>query len=322
MHCRGLLVFVLLILPGFVRCFAVEPTAEEARLAPAAYSGPVFTGVLSNPGLDEASGLAVSRRARNLLWSHNDSDAGPVLYAMGFDGRHRGSVRVRGARNVDWEAVRSFTMDGRAWLLIGDVGFNDGKRTRFSIIVVPEPDPTSLSPDRETTVDIAWSYTFEYADRLARDCESVTVDVGEGLIYLLEKRVYPCGLYTLPLRPQGTAVQLAALVCTVETLPQPDLELARTKSVKASWRANPTDMDFAADGSAAVVATYASAYLFPRRPGESWMDALTRPPERLPSFHLESAEIEGICFAGDNRTIFMTGEKPPSPVLRYDPMSR
>ncbi|MBP8257070.1 MAG: hypothetical protein KAX37_07065 [Opitutaceae bacterium] len=319
MHPRALFAYVALLLSGLIRCLAVEPTSEEAKLVLAAYSGPVFTGVLSNPGLDEASGLAVSRRAQNLLWSHNDSDAGPVLYALGFDGRHRGSVRVHGAKNVDWEAVRSFSREGRSWLLIGDVGFDDGKRTRFSIIAVPEPDPASLSPDRESAVEVAWSYEFEYADRMARDCESVAVDVGEGLIYLLEKRVYPCGLYTLPLRPRGNGVQLAALVCTVDTLPQPDPELARIKSVKASWRANPTDMDFAADGSAAVVATYASAYLFPRRPGESWMDALTRPPERLPSFHLESAEIEGICFAGDNRTIFMTGEKPPAPVLRYDP---
>ncbi|MBP7142930.1 MAG: hypothetical protein KBA71_13555 [Opitutaceae bacterium] len=322
MHFRALVVLVSLIVPGLVRCFAVEPTAAEARLATAAYSGPVFTGVLSEPGLDEASGLAVSRRAPNLLWSHNDSDAGPVLYALGFDGRHRGSLRVRGVKNVDWEAVRSFSMDGQSWLLIGDVGFDDGKRTRFSIVVVPEPDPASLSPGREATVDVAWSYTFEYAERAARDCESVAVDVGEGLVYLLEKRVYPCGLYTLPLRPRSGGVQIAALVCTVDTLPQPDPELARTKSVKASWRANPTDMDFAADGSAAVVATYANAYLFPRAPGKSWAEALTFPPERLPSFHLESAEIEGICFAADNRTIFMTGEKPPAPILRYDLMPK
>jgi len=307
------------LLAGLTPCGAVEPTLEEARLSLASYTGPVFTGVIANARLDEASGLAVSRRAPNLLWSHNDSDAGPILYAMGFDGGNRGTVRVRGAINVDWEAVRSFTLDGQSWLLIGDVGFNDGKRTRFSIIVLPEPDPGLLSPLREIDVDVAWSFSFEYADRAARDCESVAVDVREGLVYLLEKRVYPSGLYTLPLRPAGGRLQIAALVSTVDSIPQPDAELARTKSVKASWRANPTDMDFSADGAAAIVVTYANAYYFPRNPGETWAQAFAGPPQRLPSFHLETAEAEGICFATDNRTIFMTCEKPPAPIFRYDP---
>ncbi len=303
-------------------CRAVEPTPAEAALAPASYSGPVFTGVLANPALNEASGLAVSRRASNLLWSHNDSDAGAVLYALGYDGSHRGTVRVRGGKNVDWESMRSFTFEGRSWLLIGDVGFDNGKRTRFSIYVIPEPDPARLSTRRDITVDVAWSFAFEYSDGMARDCESVAVDVNEQAIYLLEKRVYPAGLYRLPLRPTDGRVQVPTLVGKVTTLPQPDPELAKIKSVKASWRANVTDMDFAADGTAAVVVTYANAYYYRRAPDESWADAMARPPERLPTFHLETAEPEAICFGEDNRTIFITCEKPPAPVLRYDPLPR
>ena len=50
----------------------------------------------------------------------------------------------------------------------------------------------------------------------------------------------------------------------------------------------PVGMDFAADGSAAVVLTYMDVLLFPRQPGESWTDALTRAPQRLhPALKLE-----------------------------------
>lgn len=301
--------------------FAVEPTVEEARLVTAAYSGPHFAGILTCARLDEASGLAASRRDPDLLWSHNDSDAEPELFALTRAGVHRGLVRVRGAINDDWEAIRSFEKDGQSWLVIGDIGFDNGKRTRFTIYVVPEPDPRELCPDSVLEVDVAWSFSFSYDDGAARDCESMAVDVGEGAIYLLEKRVYPSGLYRLPLRPSGDELQITERIGSVTTIPQPDADLAKTRSVKASWRANSTDMDFAADGSAAVVVTYANAYLFPRAPGESWQEAFARSPQRLPTFHLDVAEPEAICFGADSRTIYITCEKPPAPVLRYEALS-
>jgi len=297
---------------------AVEPTAAEARLTVAAYSGPYFAGVLANPELNEASGLTASRRDPDLFWSHNDSDAGPRLYALGSDGRNRGAVTVRGATNVDWEAIRSFTWQGRSWLLIGDVGFDNGKRTVFKIYVLPEPDPSALSPEREIDAEVAWSFPFAYADGKNRDCESVGVDVNEGAIYLLEKRVFPSGLYRLPLKPATDGMQTPVRISMVDTIPQPDAELAAAKSVKASWRANATDMDFAADGSAAVVMTYSNAYLFARAAGESWIQTFAKEPQRLPLFHLDKAEPEAVCFAADSRTIFLTCEKPPAPLLRYE----
>lgn len=300
---------------------AVEPTPEESRLKVANYSGPYFAGTLQNHALDEASGLTASRRTSDLLWSHNDSDAGPTLFALGADGRHRGSVNVLGAQNVDWEGIRSFTHDGQAWLLIGDVGFKDGKRTSFTIYVLPEPDPAWLSPQHAIDVPLHYSFSFAYADHAARDCESIAVDVGEQAIYLLEKRTYPNALYRLPLHPDGPKDPTPTLVAEIHSLPQPSAELRETRSVKASWRANPTDMDFAADGSAAVIVTYCNAYLYPRAPGQSWAEALNQPPQRLPTFHLDRAEPEAICFASDNRTLFLTGEKPPAPVLRYEPLN-
>ena len=45
-----------------------------------------ITGAVQSTDLVEASGLAVSRTASDVLWSHNDSRGGPTLFAIGTDG--------------------------------------------------------------------------------------------------------------------------------------------------------------------------------------------------------------------------------------------
>ncbi|HJW60574.1 MAG TPA: hypothetical protein VJ931_13170, partial [Actinomycetota bacterium] len=42
---------------------------------------------LEDQRIYESSGLALSRRHRAVLWTHNDSGGGPALYAVGADGR-------------------------------------------------------------------------------------------------------------------------------------------------------------------------------------------------------------------------------------------
>src|SRR5688500_15777131 len=54
--------------------------------------------------LPEASGVAVSRRTPNVLWSHNDSGE-LTLIAVGADGTVRGQVYVSGAGTGDWEDI-------------------------------------------------------------------------------------------------------------------------------------------------------------------------------------------------------------------------
>ena len=60
--------------------------AAPVDLEPASLGAAVFAGTLEDPRLDEASGLAVSQRSRDLLWVVNDSGAEPVLHALGLDG--------------------------------------------------------------------------------------------------------------------------------------------------------------------------------------------------------------------------------------------
>ena len=108
---------------------------------------------------------------------------------------------------------------------------------------------------------------------------------------------------------------VARKVGVVPHIPRPNIAQQRTKGYQGRRRAEVTGMDFAADGSAAVVLTYGGVLLFPRRAGEPWADALAHAPLRLSPHNLEQAEAA--CFSPDGKQIYVAGEGARS-LVRYD----
>ncbi|MBX3737671.1 MAG: hypothetical protein KF715_13320 [Candidatus Didemnitutus sp.] len=270
------------------------------------FAPPVVAGALAEPRNRETSGLAASRRTPGLLWTHNDSGGEPVLYAVASDtGDLRGQVRVKG--------VASFERDGKAWLVAGDIGDNSGRRPFILLHFIEEPAASALAPGRETEVAPAYTLRVVYED-LARDCESLAVDAREGAIYLLSKREDVPRLYRLPLAPSRETV-VARRVGSVPHLPQPDFFQRLLKTPTGRYRGEPCAMDFAPDGSAAVVLTYGDTLLFPRSADESWAAALAKTPVVLPPHDLPQAEAA--CFSADGRAIFVASEETMT-LLRYD----
>jgi len=88
-------------------------------------------GALDAPLIDEASGLAVSRETPGVLWTHNDSGDGPVLYAFDKTGAHRGAVMLDGVWAIDWEDLAGAVLDDQPTLVVGDIGDNPRKRRRI-----------------------------------------------------------------------------------------------------------------------------------------------------------------------------------------------
>lgn len=292
---------------------ALAAGAAEAPPPDAAdFFGPITAGVMEAPPRHESSGLASSRRAPDILWTHDDSGGEPVLYAVDPAGRKRGALRVRGVKNDDWEDLASFTREGQAWLLVADIGDNDAKEGSIRLHVVAEPDPAQLKPADELEASPAYSLRVRYEDG-PRDCESVAVDVAEKTIYLLTKRDPKPRLYRVPLEP-AAGVVTARLVGTVPLGGGSDIDFVLRKLLgkKVAW---PTAMDFAADGRMAAVLTYGGVFLFARQPGESWLEAFQRAPTRL-AFH-GLPQAEAICFAPDGRTVYVASEGE-QPLVRYE----
>lgn len=289
-------------------------TAASAAPAPVA-TGPVVAGQLEAPPRNEASGLAASRVNPGMLWIHDDSGGRPELYAVDLQGRLRGTLQIGGVKNEDWEDIAAAELDGKAWLVIGDIGDNDAKRKSVRIHFVEEPKAETLGIAGMLAASPAATFKLRFADG-ARDCESLAVDVRERALYLLTKRDAPPRLYRAALpSPLRSGELTAHWVGLVSHLPQPTVFQAMRAGHLGKRRGEPCAMDFTSDGSAAVVVTYGDLLLFPRRAGESWADALGNIPVRLPPHDLPQAEA--VCFTPDGRQIYVASERSRT-LLRYD----
>lgn len=291
----------------------IAPVGACAAEGP--FAGPREFGRLEAPPKKETSGLAASRRTPGLLWVHDDSGGQPVLYAVEENGRRRGTVRVHGARNVDWEDVAAYELDGKPWLAVGDVGDNDAERTHVLVHVLEEPKTEHLIPAGDLSVTPAFTLRIVYEDG-ARDCESVAVDPRERMLYLLTKREPVPRLYRVPLRPgpEGRSV-MAEFVGPVPTVPQPTAAQRGFKGHLGRRRAEVVAMDFSTDGSGAVVLTYGAVLYYARDANEPWSRVFARQPQLLGGHDLPQAEAA--CFSPDGRRIYVASETTPK-LIRYD----
>lgn len=291
---------------------ALSATSAEP---PPEFSAPIDAGLMAEPADREASGLAASHRAPDLVWTHSDSGRPPVLYAMDLAGERRGRILLEGIPNIDWEDLSSFALDGKAWLLVADCGDNRRERRNCVLHVVEEPVPASLAPDEELRVRPAWSLPFVYEDG-PRDCEAVAVDPAARTVFLLSKREYPARLYQLPLQPAAADKPLTArFVGEVRHVPQPNEIQMKIKAPQFAYRGSVTGMDFSPDGRLAAVLSYGDVLLFPRAADEPWAAALARKPVELRGHQLPQAEA--ICFVRDGHSLLVCSEETMRWV-RYD----
>ena len=278
--------------------------------------GVTQTGSINAVQIDEASGLAVSRINKNVLWINNDSGDSATLYAVDFTGKHIASVNVAGVVNIDWEDITSFKYQGKSYLLIADVGDNQAVRSSYSIHIIEEPDTEKLSAASAITVKPSWSMSFMYEDG-ARDCEAVAVDVKNQKILLLSKRNTPPALYELPLmNKSGSKKSLflkAKKLGDITPLPKSLLDYTSVLSL-LNLAGLPTAMDFTPDGLSAVELTYTDIFYFKREQSGPWLDLFSTEPQKMPLPPIQQAEA--ISFSQDGKSIFITSENLPAPLYQ------
>ncbi|MEM8815077.1 MAG: hypothetical protein AAGE85_04580 [Pseudomonadota bacterium] len=273
-----------------------------------------LAGQLEDQRLVEVSGLVSSGRDEDLLWMLNDGGAEPVLHATDLRGRTRGELVLETAHNRDWEDLAAFELDGTPFLVAADIGDNFGRRDALTLYFVAEPAQESGG---KLSAKPAWSVDFSYPDG-ARDAESVAVDPDEERVYVLSKRDLPPRLYSLPLRaPETQTAKLTArYLGPVNSLPAPPEQDIAAAGRTLDWHWQPTAMDFSGDGRYAAILTYRAVYLYPRKPGQSWYDALSAQPHRYDIGGILNAESMG--FAADGRSVLITVERLHAPLFQVD----
>lgn len=226
------------------------------------YDGISEIGEVTSSDLVEASGLALSRATDGVLWSHNDSGDGPILYAFGTDGEDLGSFEIPDAFALDWEDLAAGPgPDGTgAYLYVGDMGDNLGIRGGdVTVWRVPDGDPAELDgvfPESASMVLTMPDGPY--------DAEALFVDPVDQMIYVATKSNDVTRVFASPLAPASN--------------PQ-TMELVATLFLDAEVSA----ADMSPDGGLIALRGYWTVWLWKRLPGESVADALTREPCLAPS---------------------------------------
>lgn len=278
-HC---LVYVALIL----MCLGTIRAGDKTSLQ---YDRPRQLCTLKTNKISESSGLAVSRRDPNLLWTHNDSGDDARIYCIDRQGNHVGTCKLKKTKAVDWEDMCSYVIDGRPKLLVADTGDNLVIRKSCRLYIIDEPQNPQDDVSRVQSIRLRYSTG-------PTDCEAVAVDPILREILFVEKRfALTCRVFQAALPAEGDERDLLA-----KPIARINLPLV-------------TAMDIAPDGSRAIVLTLGQAFEFTRSKGQTWQSAFRAKPRtiNMPA----RRQGEAICYATNGYDLLLTSEKTPTPLF-------
>ena len=265
---------------------------------------------LEDTRIKESSGITPSMRHPECFWTLNDSGGEPCIFAIDVHGHTRAKVRLPNAVNFDWEDISSgHDEQGRPVLYIGDIGDNLKIRRAIQIYRIPEPDLVpegSKTPEIISSPPTVWHVRFPGGPRNA---ESLLVHPQTRRIYILTKEDDgKSQLFAFPeVIPDGRPITLEEI--TTVTFPGQDRIGKRAIDDRMT-----TAADFSPDARHLVVATYSSLYEWDLPKGATLIDALAKPPRRMVPDLLR--QLEGACYDADNRSIWITSEHLPTPLVK------
>jgi len=240
------------------------------------------------PGLPEASGLALSRRDPNALWSLNDSGA-PTIIAFNPSGELLGRVRITGANVNDWEDVSVAPCGDESCLYIADTG-NGGGTQRNDVVVYRVREP--LPSDRET----APADVFDAAYPDGEDHESDAMFVLNEQLFLITKG-HPAVLFAFPRHLTTGTIQTLERMGEIPTAGFP------TGTIPRRYRV--TDAEASPDGQWVAIRTndallvYRSADLLAHRTHTLWRTDLR---------FLSEPRGEGVAISNEG-DVFLASER-------------
>jgi len=309
------------LFPALVACLALAGCQRAVSdVAPSSAPSPAVTGYtlsgrISDPALDEISGIALSRRDPGRLWAVNDGDNPAELHLLEMEGRRVARFRLAGVRNVDWEDLAAFSWNGTPYLLVADIGDNSSRRVTVQLHLLVEPEVATGTVAGVGELRPVATLRFRYPDG-PRDAEGVAVDVPGGTILVLSKRETEPRFYRLPLRLEWPAVPLVAEPVGRLQLDRPRFGPPSGPITRSLFGGSPTALDLDAAGRNLLLLTYTAVYRLQRQGQESWAQALERPFAWLADHPLPQAEA--LAVTPDGAQVHFTSERLPAPLWRLD----
>jgi len=143
---------------------------------------------MSDPRIEESSGLVISPKHEDLAYTINDGDD-PIVYAIEIStGNVVGTTRVGGGEFDDTESI---AIDGNGKMWLADLGDNDRERDDAALYRFPEP-----GPGRHSVTANRYPVSFEGGPA---DIETFLVHPRTGEKFLATRdEEAPGKLYSLP----------------------------------------------------------------------------------------------------------------------------
>jgi hypothetical protein len=263
------------------------------------------TGTIQSPYVDEASGLAASRKNPYVLWTHKDKGDSARIFAMNMDGTHLGIYYLSGATNRDWEdiAVGPGPVDGIHYIYVGDIGDNDAEFSSIKVYRVPEPQVDSEQAPVTVTLTGVESIILRYPDG-SHNAETLMVDPVTKDIYIITKKdTYP-RVYRAPYPHSTTATITMEYKC----------ELSWLYVNKGDWASGG---DISPAGTEIIVRNYHTASIWQRPAGSNLWEAFDGIECSMTMLYEE--QCEAACFVSGFACGFMTTSEGSYQPLYYYP---
>lgn len=261
---------------------------------------------VDDTGLDEISGIAVSR-SQDIIWVHNDSgDEDGQFYAIDLEGNLRGTFLLQGANSKDWEDMAIVSLDGKTYLYFGDTGDNDARagnvgRANTRVYRIEEP-VVDLSNNPNVAIKILKfeTYIFEYPEK-ATDCESLFVDPNTGDLIFLEKKNSGIDYFFRAPKPaNGSTTTLERLI---------GLDIPSSGFPGSAITAG----SISGDGNWIAIRTYTSVLLFPWLQNKTFSEASSVAPIILPvPREIQGEAIDFADYKGESGVITISEGSNPA----------
>ncbi|MCF8557188.1 MAG: hypothetical protein K9G28_06520 [Candidatus Nanopelagicales bacterium] len=147
----------------------------------------------SDPRFTEISGMTYSQRHADVLYLHNDSSGGPLLFAVDASTCDTlATLTISGIEARDLEAIGSGRdAKGRPILWLADIGDNRDSWSEVRLHRVREPRKL-----RDRTLPAA-TYRFTYPDR-PHNAEAILADPSSERVWVVTKQTARGRIYELP----------------------------------------------------------------------------------------------------------------------------
>lgn len=244
---------------------------------------------VTDPKLDEISGIAASTKNKDCFWVNNDSGDKARIFLINTQGQTVATINFTNIHQRDWEDIATATdpNSGLTYIYIAETGDNRAEYDDKYIYKLEEPKIDVEKLNQTLELPVGQKITFQYKDG-NRDAETLLVENSTNDIYIVSKREKRIHVYLLPY-PQSTTEKLIA------------------KKVQTLHFRKATAGDISDDGREILIKNYDNIYYWERSEGETIAQALAKKPKIIP--YTWEPQGESIAWLNDGSAFVTISEK-------------